>query len=88
MYYLKIALRYFEQMKFNVLPLRGKIPFINWKVWQDKNQTKEDIEAMDWKYSSGVGVVMGIKNVRCLDLDMVENPDLLDDILKELNLPK
>jgi len=88
MNYLKIALRYFELMKFNVLPLRGKIPTINWKVWQDKNQTKEDIESMDWKNSSGVGVVMGINNLRCLDLDMVENQDILDEILTELNLPE
>ncbi len=88
MNYLKIALRYFELMKFNVLPLRGKIPTIIWKVWQDKCQTKEDIEAMDWKNSSGVGVVMGINDLRCFDLDMVEDPDILDEILSELNLPE
>jgi len=86
MYFLKFALQYFELMKFNVLSLRGKAPSIIWKVWQDKYQTKEDIEAMDWKSSSGVGVVMGINNLRCFDLDMVENPDILDQILTELNL--
>ena len=88
MYYLKIALRYFELMKFNVLPLRGKIPSINWKVWQDKCQTKEDIEAMDWKNSTGVGVLMGINNLRCFDLDKVEDPDILETILSELDLPE
>lgn len=88
MHYLKIALRYFELMKFNVLPLRGKVPSINWKVWQDKSQTKEDIEAMDWKNATGVGVVMGVNNLRCFDLDRVEDPDILETILKELNLPE
>lgn len=88
MHYLNIALRYFELMKFNVLPLRGKVPTIAWKEWQDKTQTKEDIEAMEWKNSSGVGVVMGINNLRCLDLDKVENPEILEIILKELNLPE
>lgn len=86
MHYLNIALRYFELMKFNVLPLRGKIPSINWKVWQNKIQTKADIEAMDWKNNTGVGVVMGINNLRCLDLDKVEDPDILEKILTELNL--
>ena len=88
MYYLQFALRYFELMKFNVLPLRGKIPSINWKVWQDKNQTKKDIEAMEWKNSSGVGVVMGINNLRCFDLDKVEDPEILEAMLRELNLPE
>ena len=88
MYYKQFALQYFELMKFNVLPLRGKVPTIAWKEWQDKIQTKEDIEAMEWKNSSGVGVLMGINNLRCLDLDKVENPDILEIILKELNLPE
>ena len=88
MHYLNIALRYFELMRFNVLPLRGKKPSINWKVWQDKCQTKEDIEAMEWKNSSGVGVVMGINNLRCFDLDKVEDPGILDTILQELELPE
>ena len=88
MYYLKIALRYFELMKFNVLPLRGKVPSINWKIWQDKFQTKEDIEAMEWKNSTGVGVLMGINNLRCLDLDKVEDPDILEKILSALSLPQ
>lgn len=88
MYYLQFALKYFELMKFNVLPLRGKIPAINWKSWQDKNQTKEDIEAMEWKNATGVGVVMGINKLRCFDLDKVEDPIILEQILKELDLPE
>jgi hypothetical protein len=88
MYYKQFALRYFELMKFNVLPLRGKKPAINWKEWQDKCQSKEDIEAMEWKNSSGLGVVMGINNLRCFDLDKVEDPDILEVMLRELNLPE
>jgi len=73
-------------MKFNVLPLRGKVPSIIWKVWQGKCQTKEDIEAMEWKNSSGLGVVMGINDLRCFDIDMVEDPAILNEILSDLNL--
>lgn len=88
MYYKQFALKYFELMKFNVLPLRGKMPTINWKEWQDKVQYKEDIEAMEWKNATGVGVVMGINKLRCLDLDKVEDPIILEQILKELDLPE
>ncbi|MCC7157931.1 MAG: hypothetical protein B6D44_16315 [Ignavibacteriales bacterium UTCHB2] len=88
MYYLQFALKYFELMKFNVLPLRGKIPSINWKEWQNKFQNKADIEAMEWINSSGVGAIMGINNLRCIDLDIVEDPDIIETILQELGLPE
>ena len=83
-----MASRFFELFKFNVLPLRGKMPTINWKEWQDKNQTQADIEAMEWKNATGVGVLMGINDLRCFDLDKVEDPDILEDILNELGLPE
>lgn len=82
------ALDYFESKHFNVLPLRGKMPITGWKAWCEKTQTKENIEAMEWKNATGVGVVMGVNDIRCFDLDKVESADIVEEILRDLGLPE
>lgn len=82
------AIAYFEKFGFNVLPVKEKRPLIAWEEWQSKIQTIEDIEKMDWSNATGIGVIMGINNIRCFDIDAIENPDLIKELLKDLGLPE
>jgi len=82
------AIAYFEKFGFNVLPVKEKRPLIAWEEWQSKLQTVKDIEGMDWLSTTGIGVVMGINNVRCFDIDGIENPELIKELLIDLGLPE
>ena len=79
---------YHEHFGFNVLPVRGKKPTINWERWQSEKQTNDEIEKMEWTNSTGVGVVLGLDDLRLLDLDAVEDYEILDFLLAELGLPE
>ncbi|QQS34772.1 MAG: bifunctional DNA primase/polymerase [Ignavibacteriales bacterium] len=68
---------------FNVLPLNGKKPTIQWERWQTEKQSINDIESMDWN-CSGVSAVMGIENLRCFDFDGVENFELVEKFREAL----
>lgn len=80
------AKQYFEKFGFNVLPLAGKKPIINWEEWQLKKQTIEDIEKMDWKDATGIGTPAGLNDVRVIDIDKIKDWAVLDLILEKLNL--
>ena len=82
------AKAYFEKFGFNVLPLAGKKPIINWEEWQSNKQTIDDFEKMDWEKSTGIGAVMSINNLRCIDIDGVEDPKLVTKLLSDLGLPE
>jgi hypothetical protein len=82
------AIAYFEKFGFNVLPVKEKRPLIAWEEWQSRKQTIDDIENMDWSNVSGIGVVMGISDLRCFDIDGIENPDLIKELLIDLGLPE
>jgi hypothetical protein len=79
---------YHEHFGFNVLPVRGKKPTINWDKWQSEKQTKEDVEKMDWNNITGVGISIGLDDLRLLDLDVVEDCAILEHLLKDLELPE
>lgn len=78
---------YHQTFGFNVLPVRGKRPTINWDKWQTEKQTEDDIEKMDWANSTGVGIPLGLDDLRLLDLDAVEDYEILDKLLEDLELP-
>lgn len=83
-----IAKQYHTEFGFNVLPLVGKVPTVKWEEWQSKRQTAEDLEAMDWNSSTtGIGVVMGINGLRCIDIDGIENPEMITELINHLGLP-
>lgn len=84
----RYAMIYREHFGFNVLPVRGKKPTIQWDRWQTEKQTLEDIENMDWTNSTGLGVPLGLDDLRLLDLDGVEDYEILDLLLKDLGLPE
>lgn len=75
-------------MNMNVLPLKGKRPMIAWDRWQNDVQTEEDIEQMEWNNSTGPGGIQGINDLRCLDLDVVEDFEIVELILQDLELPE
>lgn len=78
---------YHQHFGFNVLPVRGKKPTILWDKWQSEKQTIDDIEKMDWTNSSGIGIPIGLDDLRLLDLDAVEDYEILDKLLEDLELP-
>ena len=84
----RYGLVYHQHFGFNVLPVRGKKPSINWDRWQSEKQTNDDIEKMEWTNSTGVGVVIGLDDLRLLDLDAVEDYEILDFLLADLELPE
>jgi hypothetical protein len=86
--YKELAKVYKQKLNMNVLPLKGKRPTIEWDRWQNNIQTDQDIEQMEWSNSTGVGGIQGINDLRCLDLDVVEDFEIVELILKDLGLPE
>lgn len=82
------AIAYFEKFGFNVLPVKEKRPLIAWDEWQSNYQTVDDIENIDWSNATGIGGVMGINEIRCFDIDGIENPNLITELLNDLGLPE
>jgi len=83
----RYAIIYHQQFGFNVLPIRGKKPTILWDKWQSEKQVEDDIEKMEWTNSTGVGVSLGLDDLRLLDIDAVEDYEILDKLLEDLELP-
>ena len=83
----RYAVIYHQHFGFNVLPVRGKKPTISWDRWQSEKQTSDDIEKMDWTNSTGVGIPLGLDDLRLLDLDAVEDYEILDKLMEDLELP-
>lgn len=86
--YKKLAKNYKSRLGINVLPLKGKRPMIEWDRWQNTLQTEDDIEKMNWSGSTGLGGIQGIRDWRCLDLDIVEDFEIVELMLKDLGLPE
>jgi len=86
--YKQVAKTMFEKFGFNVLPLRGKRPVIEWAKWQTEKQSKNDIESMPWKKATGLGAVMGIDDLRLFDIDGIQDYELVEELLVDLGLPE
>ena len=79
----KVALKYLNA-GFSVIPVSGKRPTVDWKEYQTRKPTEEEITEWSTKYS-GMGIVTGeISGITVVDID-VKSGGL--ETLKTLGLP-
>ena len=64
-----------------------KAPSHDWESYYKKKQSLPELNEMDWEKAHGLGVVLGIKNIRALDIDDCSDIPLIHNILSILNLP-
>lgn len=64
-----------------------KAPSHNWEDYYKKKQTLSELNSFNWQNANGLGVVLGIENLRALDIDDCDSRLLIFDILKILELP-
>jgi DNA polymerase III epsilon subunit-like protein len=63
-----------------------KSPCHAWKRWQVRRPKVEEILDLDWKFSNGIGAVLGYAS-RCIDIDNCNDYDFIKEFLKCLRLP-
>lgn len=79
---------YYDVYGFNLLPLENKVPRSNWEHWQTNEMEMSDIDQLGWNASTnGIGAISGIKNLRCLDFDVVSDYEIVKLFVKKLGLP-
>jgi P4 family phage/plasmid primase-like protien len=71
----------------NVLPLSGKRVIGSWSRWQSERQTEKQVNGLQWHKADGVGVLCGVSDWRCLDVDDCESLGVVLKILGEMGLP-
>jgi len=82
------AIDFNQRFGMNVIPMIGKVPIDDWKQWQEKEQSLEDIMDMNWNGNiTGVACICGVNHLMCIDLDKVTSNRILEKILDNLNLP-
>ena len=94
MQFVELAKVYNTKFGFNVLPVQGKRPTINWENWQLIEQSTNDIEVFGWNATppdgragiTGIGGICGVNDIRNLDFDKVKDPSIIDLISKRLGL--
>lgn len=88
MQFREIAKDYFELFGFNLLPLENKVPKINWEKWQVEEMLMSDIDGLGWNFNTnGIGAISGIKKLRCLDFDKVNDYEVVRKFVTKLGLP-
>lgn len=55
-----------------VIPAKGKKPLVEWKNWQDKEQTEEEFNSLPWDEATVFGVLLGKKLENDLYLGVVD----------------
>jgi hypothetical protein len=70
-----------------VLPLDGKAPIGKWKTWQSEPQDPHHAARLPWEDATGVGIVSGIGDWRCIDIDDCTAWTPVERILDGLGLP-
>lgn len=84
----EIAKDYYESFGFNLLPLENKAPKINWEKWQAEEMLSSDIDVLGWNFNTnGIGAISGIKKIRCLDFDKVDDYEIVQKFVTKLGLP-
>lgn len=84
----EIAKDYYDVFGFNLLPLENKVPKSNWEHWQTNDMEMSDLDHLGWNANTnGVGAISGIKNLRCLDFDAVNDYQIVKMFVKNLGLP-
>lgn len=65
----KAAFEYLA-LGFSVIPLDGKRPLIEWKIYQERQPTKEEVESWFKQEINGIGIVTGkISGIAVMDFD-------------------
>ena len=79
----------FHPFGFNVTAIeRGaKKPLGEWKVWERRRQTLDDVNAMPWLQAAGVGIVSGIGGYHGFDFDKCPDFGPVATVLQTLELP-
>ena len=84
----EIAKDYYESFGFNLLPLENKAPKINWEKWQAVEMLSSDVDVLGWNVNTnGIGAISGIKKIRCLDFDKVNDYEIVQKFVTKLGLP-
>ncbi|MBI1933440.1 MAG: PriCT-2 domain-containing protein [Ignavibacteriales bacterium] len=87
MNFLSPAKFYFE-LGFNVFPAIGKEVHINWKEFQTKRQSLEDLEKLNFNTNTDSIALLGaISSIRIIDFDKVTDFEIIKDAIKILGLP-
>ena len=82
------AINYNQIFQMNVIPLIGKKPKDEWKIYQNDKMTVDEIMKMVWDGTiTGLAAICGINDLICIDLDWVKSDKILTKILDYLNLP-
>jgi hypothetical protein len=72
----------------NVLSLDGKSPSpIEWSPWKDERQELEQVDQLPWSQRNGVGVIVGVNDLRCMDLDDLRKWGAVEKILDAFGFP-
>jgi putative DNA primase/helicase len=71
---------------FNVIPMRSdsKAPDSNWKAYTTRSQTELEVSSFIW--TQNIGIINGVNQVRTIDLDQCDSPDVLFNLLIQLGL--
>lgn len=72
---------------FNVIPVIAKKPIDYWKQYQDRLITFEEMESFPWDRATGIAIIQGVGNIRCLDIDMMGDESILRECLSLMGLP-
>jgi len=66
------AIDYNQRFGMNVIPMIGKVTIDDWKQWQEKEETFDDIMNMNWDGKiTGIAGICGVNDLVCIDLDKV-----------------
>src|SRR5262245_35684470 len=63
----------YRRKGYSVIPLHGKKPLLDWKCYQERKATLEEIEnwAIQYTEMTGIGIVTGkISGITVLDFDL------------------
>ncbi len=83
----ELAKVYNKIFGFNVLPVKGKRPTINWENWQLIEQSENDVEEFGWNSEiTGIGGICGINEIRNLDFDLVNDSNIVNMFSMRLGL--
>ena len=68
-----------------IIPAKGKKPLVEWKKWQDKEQTEEEFNSLPWDKADVFGVLLGkkLKNGFYLGVVDFDVKNLTEDIVKK-----
>ena len=72
----------------NVIALKGKSAELqSWGKWKTARQSPDEAGAIPWGRATGVGVISGVNEWRCLDIDDLQRWGIVEQILDAWGFP-